>query len=677
MAQREASVRLTLDDGDYLVQLRKAGDEGEKAGRRGQKGMDLFGAGIKGVKSQLSGLRDTAGKALGLVTGLAAGFSVGSAIKGAVALDSKFKTLAFRVQVATGELTKSTTIQAMAEQAAIRTGRTTGEMADAFDKVFSATKNLEFSRDVLDAIGTTATGTGENVETVATIAQQLQRKFGLAANEVGDALAQIFEGAQQGGPAFTDFAAKLDLVGAELLQAGVTGKRGLGFLIGALNQADAESGGLEKQVAGIQALFTKLGNPKQLQAMAKAMHVDPQKFINEKDSIKRLNLFLRHGKRGLDALRATFVGPEESKALRILFTDPFETALKEAQDSGLKGKNAIDQAMNVLEERIGNFGKASTTAATLQEQAAKRMQDPQARLSQAMEALERSFAQPEIIQAIDELAQSLPNLAKIVGQVAKFSAGSPLLAGGLFLGAQAGLGLAKGAAGNFIQTAATPALEKAGKAKFGGRAVGNIAGGAGALGAVAVAGLIGKELIDLVAESNAAATSELSAAGAGAAGKRGSLKAQQAQAERLRTAIAQAEEEQGGFGGALSRGFGAVAGFVAGDKNLNLHAQRQKQIEEMKAILAEKDARIAAMTAAGGAPAGGGAAFGTPEKPGTVQVDPKSSAAQGKATAEALAAGKPIKVLVQNQQPMPGRPSSSGASRGPSSPAPAQPGGGV
>jgi len=72
MSQREASVKLTLDDGEYVVSMRKAGDESEKAGRKGAAGMKLFASGIKGARDGLSGLMGTVSKATGLVTGLAA-----------------------------------------------------------------------------------------------------------------------------------------------------------------------------------------------------------------------------------------------------------------------------------------------------------------------------------------------------------------------------------------------------------------------------------------------------------------------------------------------------------------------------------------------------------------------------------------------------------------------------
>jgi hypothetical protein len=153
MAQREASVKLTLDDGEYIVAMRKAGDEGENAGKKGAKGMSLFTAGIKGAKEGLSTFGGTVQKVTGLVTGLAAGFSVGSALKGATELDAKFKQLAFRMSVANQQQIKAGEIQQFVERAAAKTGRRTAELADAFDELTKATGDMDFSSDVLEAVG--------------------------------------------------------------------------------------------------------------------------------------------------------------------------------------------------------------------------------------------------------------------------------------------------------------------------------------------------------------------------------------------------------------------------------------------------------------------------------------------------------------------------------------------
>lgn len=687
MSQREASVKLTLDDGEYVVSMRKAGDEAEKAGRKGEKGMKLFAAATKGAKDGLSSFAGTVQKATGLVTGLAAGFSVGAALKGAVELDAKFKQLAFRLSVANQQQIKSVEIQSLVERAAAKTGRRTAELADAFDELTKATGDTDFSSDVLESVGEAATATGQPIGTLVQLADQLHTKFGIAAGEMGDAFAQVFEASTKGGPAFEEFAQVSSSVGAELLQAGLTGRRGLDFMLGSLVKTDDEMKNLGSQVKGVKQVLLSLGDQNQIKAIAKTLGINPNVLLNEKDLMGRMKRVLGMGKKGLDALKGSMKEAEEQKTLRILFTDPFEKALKEANDSGKKGKAAIDSALHVLDQGMAEFGKATIDGSHIQAEAAERMQDPEMRLQVALEQLERSFSRPEIIQAIDDLSVYLPGIATTFGDFVKFAAGNPLLAGALGLGASAGLGAAKGAGtaflenrtnqwAGFLSTSAKAADnfgEKIGAAhKLGGIEMGNAIRGAAALGAIALAAAMAKEQIDKSFGEDAKTTGDLSVAGARAGSMKGGLKKQMADADALRAAIRAKRESQGGLSGFTQDLFGGLA--TMADKNApNLRAQNEGQIAEMEELLRKKEARIAQLRTPG-ASAGGTPGDGKAKT--TVAVDAKSHRDQGRATAEALAQ-KTLKVeVVGGGMGGPARRAGSGGSRGPTQPAPAAPGGG-
>lgn len=685
MSQREASVKLTLDDGEYVVSMRKAGDEAEKAGKKGEKGMKLFAAATKGAKDGVSSFAGTVQKATGLVTGLAAGFSVGSAIKGVVELDSKYKALAFRLSVANKEQVRAIDIQNMAERAAAKTGRRTAEIVDIFDELDKATGDKDFAADSLEAVGMTATATGAPIGALIQLADQLHTKFGISAGEMGDSLAQVFEASTKGGPALEEFAAVSSAMGAELLQAGLSGRRGLDFMLGSLVQTDDEMKNLNSQVKGVKQVLMSLGDANQIKAIAKTLGINPNVLLNEKDLMGRMKRVLGMGKKGLDALKGSMKEAEEQKALRILFTDPFEKALKDANESGQKGKAALDQALRVLDQGMAEFGKATIDGSHIQAEAAERMQDPEMRLQLALEQLERSFSRPEIISAIDDLSVYLPGIAKTFGDFVKFAAGNPLLAGALGLGASAGLGAAKGAGmaflekrtdqwSGFISASAKSADafgNKIGAAhKLGGIQLGNAIRGAAALGAIAIAAAMAKEQIDSSFGADAQSTGDLSAAGARASSMKGPLKKQLADADALRAAIRAKKESQGGLSGFTQDLFGGIA--TLGDKNApNLRAQNEGQIAEMEELLRKKEARIAQLRQPGGS-AGGGPGDGTAKT--TVAVDAKSHRDQGRATADALAQ-KTLKVeLVGGSAPA--RRAGPGGSRGPTQPAPAAPGGG-
>lgn len=685
MAEREASVKLTLDDAEYVVTMRKAGDEAEKAGRKGQKAMGLFGAGIEGAKEGLKGLSGMAAKATGLVTGLAAGFSVGNAVKGAVELDAKFKQLAFTLSIANQQQINAAEIQHDVETAAARSGRRTAELADAFEELNKATGDMGFASNVLESVGEMATATHQPIETIVGLADQLHTKFGISADEMGDAMAQVFEASTKGGPAFEEFAAVASTMGAELIQAGLTGRRGLDFMLGSLVQTDDEMKNLNAQVKGVKQVLLSLGDKSQIEGIAKALQIDPKKLLNEKDLMGRMKRILGMGKKGMDALKGSMKEAEEQKALRILFTDPFEKALAEANASGVKGKAAIDSALGTLDQGIREFGQTTINGSHIQAEAQERMKDPQKRLELAMEQLERSFASPEIITAIEDLSTYLPSIAQTFGNFVKFAAKNPLLAGGLGLGASAAGGMAKGMAGSFLQSrtdqwgsfikasakSADDFGDKIGKAhKLGGIQMGNAMRGAGALAAIAIAGALAKEAIDASFGEDASTTGDLATAGARASSMKGGLKKQQADADALRAAIRAKRESQEGVSGFTQDLMGGIA-TMAGADAPNLRAQNDNQIAEMESLLRRKEEQISILKG------GGGRASPGSDAKAVVGLDPKSHKETGKAVATAMA-GQTLKVEIVGG--LPGgtlRAGGSGGARGPRAPAPAQPGGGI
>jgi len=676
VAEREASVKLTLDDSQYIVELRKAGDAAESSGKKGAKAMGLFGHGIKGATSELKSLAGTASKAMGLVTGLAGGFTVAGALKGAVELDSAFKRLAFRVSQATGEQVKATEIQRVAEQAAAKTGRRTAEMAEAYEQLFAATGDRDFADNMLETMGEAMQATGAEMGTLTTLADQLHTKFGVAAEEMGDVFAQVFEHAQKGGPAMSEFADVAATMGAELLQAGMGGRRGLDFMLGALVKTDDEFGNLGKQVKGIKQILMSLGDQNQIKGLAKTLGINPNVLLNEKDLMGRMRKVLGMGKKGLDALKGSMHEAEEQKALRILFTDPFEAALKDAEASGAKGKAAIDKALGVLDGGMAEFGKATLNGADLQKEAASRMSDPQARLTAALETLERSFASPEIIDAIEELSTYLPDIAKAFGGFAKFVAQNPLLAGAMGVGGSAAKGFLVSAGTELASAHWKGGLKAAasieGAHVIGGMKAGNLIKGAGGLAALAIAGALAKEQIDKSFAANAEAQGSSAVALAKAGSNAGGIGAKRAQAEELRKAIDREKEAGSGISGFTQDLMGGIA-TVAGVGGPNLRAQNEARIQELQGLLAKKEREIESLAKGGNStPVAPGA---DPKGKATVAVDAAAQRGVGKAVADAMR-GQVQRVELVNPGGGMGGGGGIGGSRGPTRPpAPAPIGG--
>lgn len=681
----ESAVKVTLDSAEFLGELRKMAQGLKQAGDDGKRKFQGLSKGIDAAKGKMREMAGTAKTALKAVATLGGAVSFGAGIKGAVALDAKMRALAFRVEVATQKGTDHMAMQRDLERVAAKTSRTTEEMATAFDTVFSATKDLEFTRGVLASIGTTATATNSEIDMVATIAQQMSRKFKLSADQVDDAFAQIFEGAQQGGPTFSQFSETIDLLGSGLIEAGFKGKRAMDFLIGSLNETDAEFGNLRKQVTGIQTLLLNLTQGAKLKTMAKELKIPASQLLDEKDFFGVLKRVLGEGQKGLDTLRAQIVGPEERKALRILFTDPFEKALDRAKASGLKGKDAIDQALTMLEGRIDEFGKGALTAARLQEQAAKERQAPDAQMRQALESLTKAFAQPEIIEGVNELAKMLPGVAKVLGNFLGFAAKHPILAGTLGVGLNVGTaflsamareavtnGVVKQVVTGHITGGAAAASRVMNAHIAGGVKLKGALMGGGLVAAAAIAAAFAKEKIDEDAARDAATTGGLSVARAKAAGRGGTIQQQEQRAANLQRSIAEREESSGRFTTVLGKG---LAGTISGE---NLFAKEAKELAEAKQELIALRERIAEQKAAASGPqetALAPAAAKGPAGPSKVALDQAAPRLIAAATADAMGA-RVLNVRLVNAPGGVGATARSFGGRGPMSlPAPSQGGG--
>lgn len=693
MSEREASVKLTLDDGQYLVSMRKVGDEGEKAGHKGHKAMTLFGQGVHGATHAVHGLHQSLETATELITGLAAGFSLEEALKTTIELDAKFKHLAWNISNANGELVNAHELQEMVEQSAAKAGRRTVEMADSFEKLVKATGDSKFAEESLTAIGMTATATGESVESLTHLAEQLHEKFEVGGTEMADVLAQVVGAAQKGGPQVDQFSDVVANMGAELDQAGLTGKRGLDFMIGSLAAMKSHFGSLPKAVKGVKALLGGLDDRSKMADIGKHAGIDPAKLLNEKDLLARLRMIMSKGQRGLDALHGAMGRGEEGKALDVLFINPFKQALLTATESGKKGKAALDDALGTLEQNIAKMGESAMTAAAIEAEAQRRMKDPQMQLQHAMEEMEKAFSQPEMIAALNDLSVLLPKAAGSLASFVKFAVAHPLLAGGAVVGAKAGMGFSEVIAGILLKQGAKAAgrgakglagmvadsdtfqaaqsfsrkLETGIEASHvaGGRQVGSLIEGAGALAGIAIAGYMAKAFIDSKADEDARTTGDLAAAGARASGTTGSVEKQQADADALKAAIGRAKESRSGVGGLMEDVFSGWGGMLTGTSGAAV--DKDAQIREMEEVLKHKEAIIAVQKER--------------EAHGKGEHGEKGEAANhkanGKAVADALKSGAPVRVHIDNLGSF-GAPGGGGprGSRGPTKPAAPHHGGG-
>lgn len=681
MSQREAQVKLTLDNGQFLVTIKQTGDEVDKQSKRGNKSMDLFGAGTDRAKKSMQALGGEVKRVAGLAAGLLGGFSLASGIKSAMQLRSSYSSLAFSIQQAGGAMMSTADVQKLVERNAADTGRSNEEMVKSFDDLRQATGDLEFARVALKAVGTTATATGENLETITSISDQLHTKFGVAAESMQDTLAQVFQLSQKGGPSFKEFSDVIGNVGAELLAAGLEGKQGLDFMLGALVQTDDRLKSLPAQVKGLKAVLRGLGEKSELDKLAAKLAIDPKKLFNEKDAIARLRTILGKGQQGVAALMGSMKEGEEKETMKILFTDPFEKALADANASGLKGKAAIDRALAVFDQGMASFGKATLTGAELERQAQKKREEPEARLREAMNRLNTAMGQPEIIKAIDDLSVHLPKIAEIFGDLVSFAAKNPILAATLGIGGKAASSFVAGMASEIIKAHVMGGKQAAAMmGGAGGGGVGKAGFATGALGAAPVIGAVaataygvGREAIDNAFAQDKSASDELFSATMSGQSGGGTPEEMRAKIARIQKASNKASTVGTGF-------FDMVGDvFHDGPSTQDQMMEQQKLAGETIARLeskirqAEQKAAIAGEVAAA-TPA---ATAAVSQKPTAVSIDGAGGQMIAAAVKTAMG-GQVLTVRVANPGEIGlGRASSGpGGSRGPMAAAPARQGGG-
>jgi hypothetical protein len=531
-----------------------------------------------------------------------------------VKLRSSYQSLAFSIQQAGGAMMNAAQVQQLVERTAADTGRTNEEMAKSFDELRQATGDLDFSRKALTAVGNTATATGEDLDTIVSISDQLHTKFGIAAENMQDTLAQVFQMAQRGGPSFKEFSDVIGSVGAELLAAGLDGQKGLDFMLGALVQTDDRLKSLPAQVKGLKGLLRGLGEKSELDKLAAKLALDPKKLFNEKDAIARLRMILGTGQKGVEALMGSMKEGEEKETMKILFTDPFEKALADANASGMKGKAAIDSALGVFDKGMEEFGKATLDGAALQREAQKKREEPEARLREALNRLNTAMGQPQIIQAIDDLSKHLPKLAEIFGDLVTFAAQNPILAATLGIGGKAAASFVAGMTAEIIKAhvqggraaaAQMGAGAGAGGAPAGSKAIGAL-GAAGVIAGTAVTAFaVGKEGIDNAFAEDKGRMDELSSATMAGFSGGGSIDELKARLARLKKAAKGAETAGSGglfdmVGQLFHDGPSSADQMV---KQQELAGQAIARLES-KIRIAERNAEVAAAVAAVPVPAG-------------------------------------------------------------------------
>lgn len=512
MADHVASIRATLKANAFSAGMREAAKGVASEGKKmGSSLGESLRHGIHGAKESLGEFGRELKHMLGLAVGLGGAFEVGEQLKEAVQLQSKFRDIAYNVSEAGQQTLTWQQAQEMVEKSAAKTGQRGGEMADAFDRVFKETGNLETAEASLDAIGAAASLGKGSVRELADVVPMLQEKFGIVGKEIPDAFAVLMSKVGHGGVTLENLGFKFEQLAGAAADAGMTGAPGLAKLLDISNMLDDRLG--KKATPALKGMLEKL---REGTGMAKAFRqhtgVDLDKF------------------KGLDKLKAMTSGKGRAQAelmftgdMRTVFDQlmkPFDETVAKAKEGGKSQRDAEKEGRAALDAMFEDLGKSGASAAKLLADAGKRIkEDPLAQWRKAQETMAQAFADPELMGAVADLAKNLPAVAKAFASFVKFMIKNPLTGGAMVAGAVGAKGFAGSMAGQAVQLlfskgSAGHAGEEIASAATKSSAWSKAGSAIGIAAAALIAYEVGKEAIDRSFQDQADAQGGIAVAGA-------------------------------------------------------------------------------------------------------------------------------------------------------------------
>lgn len=504
-----ASVKLDLDGGNYTTSLKRVGDQTEREGKRAAKAFQPLNAGLGRMTRDFGAMGSKLKGMLGTALTFGGAFTFGAMIKGAVDLNGHIQQFTDRMSIATGKAMDWRDVQQQLQEASEDTRKSQEELMQVAESVFASTGNAEYSLEILKSIGRASQVTGADMNALGEAGQLAFRKFGVTAEEFSnEILPGLVEKLAGGGLKAEDLSGKFALLATEAESLGFKGGKGFVQLLGLAKEMDNELG--ESLVPGMKRLgeVLKSGTSqiRSIQGMLKKKRLDIDVNL---EGIELLREIISKGPEGIQALQQSIRSPEARRTIDELIK-PFDKAFKEAQEAGETPAEASKAGLDAFDKRMFSFGKTTETAETLLERFNKRLQsDPALAFDHAMNQLKQTFQQPEMMEAVNSLAQNLPVFAEGLADVIDFMMKNPLTTASLAIGGQAALSFGTGVVSNaaaafaakaFGRTAASGAGEVAGKALANtaapglGRAGTVFARAAGPLMAAAVAFALGSEL---------------------------------------------------------------------------------------------------------------------------------------------------------------------------------------
>ena len=192
MGDRTASIKIGLKAQGYVSGLRDIKGQTDRAARdMGSSFRNGMNAGFRGafesIKSGFAAVKTFVG-GLGLFAGV---IGIKEQVGHAIKMEASYRKLAFAIRSGTGEAKKWRDIQADVHGLSLETGQSTEDLAQGYSLLFKEVGKAAFARQGIHAIATTATATGESIQTLTEITGVLNEKFGVTADEIPETLAAV------------------------------------------------------------------------------------------------------------------------------------------------------------------------------------------------------------------------------------------------------------------------------------------------------------------------------------------------------------------------------------------------------------------------------------------------------------------------------------------------------
>lgn len=438
--EREASVKLTLNGSQFIVSMKHAGDAVEESEKKAKRAASAWSTGMKGASSAVGELGGKVKDLIMTAGGLGAAFSLGDAAHKAISARDVYKDLAFQISNGTGKAVEWQAVQRDVEESADRWKRSNEEVAASYKQIFEETGDADFSKKAADSAAMAANASGKSMSTLSSIAGTLNEKFGITGDQVGGALASVLELGSKGGVTVEDLGEKLGIVGASAKQMGMEGQAGLQQVLGMLNAGDNVTGSFKKNIAAVTGLMETFGNTDKLKKIEKDLGIK----LTDKGGAAR--------KDALDKILSKSGGKEEILAKFFsgdtlkLVSDYGRTFQKVFNDTEGNTKKKTDAALAAFHKALSDAGKTTLSAADLEKKAKERLNDPARNMTDALNKMEKAMSKPEMFEAMDSLAKSLPVLAQYLADFIEMAVKHPVLTGLGVVGATGLGGFAKEAA---------------------------------------------------------------------------------------------------------------------------------------------------------------------------------------------------------------------------------------